>query len=133
MVAALGATATAVAALSLPSFNPAAANVVYTMPFDGAQSQLVTTDLNGDGHADILITVSKDTGIRPIPVTILINNGKGAFSDQTQSLFTNGVPMPENPRQVIVADFNGDGRPDVFMADHGDDRFPFSGFQNTLI
>ena len=33
----------------------------------------------------------------------------------------------------MVADFNGDGRPDVFIADTGDDRDPYAGFQNTLM
>jgi len=121
------------AALTLPSFNSGVPKAVYTVPLDGSQTQLVTADLNGDGRPDILITVSKDTGIRPIPVTILVNDGKGNFSDQTRGLFTNDVPMPENPRQIVIADFNGDGRPDVFMADTGDDRDPYAGFQNTLI
>lgn len=116
---------------AVPSFG--AVKPVFTLSLDGAQTQLVTTDLNGDGHPDILITVSKDSGIRPIPITVLVNDGKGNFSDQTRSLFTNDVPMPENPRQIVVADFNGDGRPDLFIADHGDDRDPYLGFQNTLI
>jgi hypothetical protein len=123
----------AAAAARLPDFGSSPAKAVYNVPLGGAQTQLVTTDLNGDGHPDILITVSQDTGIRPMPITILVNDGKGNFSDQTRSLFTNDVPRPENPRQIVVADFNGDGRPDVFIADTGDDRVPYRGFQNTLI
>src|SRR2546423_6564917 len=120
------------AAVVVPSFDPGAAKAVYTVPLDGSQQQLVTTDLNGDGHPDILIAMCKDSCIRPIPITILVNDGKGNFSNQTSALFTNDVPMPENPRQIVVADFNGDGRPDVFIADTGDDRDPYAGFQNTL-
>ena len=33
----------------------------------------------------------------------------------------------------MIADFNGDHRPDLFIADHGDDHSPFPGYQNTLI
>jgi hypothetical protein len=125
--------AAAVGPPAVPSFDTGTTKAVYTVALDGSQSQLLTTDLNGDGHPDILIAVSKDTGTRPMPITILVNDGKGDFSDQTRSLFTNDVPMPENPRQVAVADFNGDGRPDVFIADTGNDVDPFAGFQNTLI
>jgi len=117
----------------LPNFGPLVAKAVYHVPIGGAQTQLVTTDLNGDGHPDILFTVTKDSGIKPFPITILVNDGKGNFSNQTRSLFTNDVPRPENPREIVVADFNGDGRADVFIADTGDDRDPYRGFQNTLI
>jgi hypothetical protein len=33
----------------------------------------------------------------------------------------------------VIADFNRDGRPDVFIADTGDDHAPWPGYQNTLI
>jgi hypothetical protein len=38
-----------------------------------------------------------------------------------------------DPRRVIVADFNRDGRPDVFIADQGTDLPDSPGHQNTLI
>jgi hypothetical protein len=123
----------AASTVALPSFGSVSAKGVYNVPLGGSQSQLVTADLNGDGHPDILITVTQGTGTTPRPITILVNDGKGNFSDQTRSLFTNDVPRTENPRQIVVADFNGDGRPDVFIADTGDDRDPYGGFQNTLI
>lgn len=37
------------------------------------------------------------------------------------------------PRQALVADFNGDGRPDVFLACHGYDAPPFPGERNQLV
>ena len=36
-------------------------------------------------------------------------------------------------RRTLFADFNGDGRQDVFIADTGYDALPFSGYPNTLI
>lgn len=36
-------------------------------------------------------------------------------------------------RACLIADFNGDGRPDAFVADHGMDGSPWPGYQNTLI
>jgi hypothetical protein len=38
-----------------------------------------------------------------------------------------------HPRKAIVADFNGDGRPDVFVACHGYDASPFPGERNKVL
>jgi hypothetical protein len=118
---------------SLPSFDPSGLKVAARVALDGAISHLATVDLNGDGHPDVLLTVQKDTGVHPVAVIVLVNNGRGGFSDQTQSVFTGPVPRPEAPTGIVVADFNGDGRPDVFLPDGGNDAPPFTGYQNTLV
>ncbi|GEM_PF-1325888 len=38
-----------------------------------------------------------------------------------------------HPRKAIVADFNRDGRPDVFVACHGYDRPPYPGERNKVV
>lgn len=38
-----------------------------------------------------------------------------------------------HPRKAIVADFNGDGRPDVFVACHGFDAPPYPGERSKII
>ena len=38
-----------------------------------------------------------------------------------------------HPRKAIVADFNSDGRPDVFVACHGYDASPFPGEKNKIV
>src|SRR2546423_4980620 len=111
---------------SLPSFDPFGLKVAARVALDGAISHLATVDLNGDGHPDVLLTVQKDSGVHPVPVIVLVNNGRGGFSDQTQSVVAGPVPRPEPPTGIVVADFNGDRPPDVFLPDGRNDSPPFA-------
>lgn len=53
-------------------------------------------------------------------------NVSGAWVDNTDKLLANSTGCL-HPRKASVADFNGDGRPDVFFACHGFDATPFPG------
>jgi FG-GAP-like repeat len=99
----------------------------------GFVSQIAVADFNGDGLDDLLFTRSVYQGQQTFPVTVLLNNGHGRFADATSAIFSGTAPRVQNARELVVADFNREGRPDVFIADHGDDRDPFPGYQNTLI
>jgi hypothetical protein len=50
----------------------------------------------------------------------------GAWVENTRKLLTDNVGCL-HPRKALVADFNGDGKPDVFFACHGFDAPPFPG------
>ncbi len=84
-------------------------------------------DMDGDGDDDVLLAPA---GNVPSPVTgvILINNG-----DFTFEVAAGDRPRGVNQREVLMADFNGDGRSDFFIADHGYDFEPFPGFRNQLL
>jgi hypothetical protein len=112
-----------------------APELVTTVPQDGAWfvSQIAVADFNGDGHRDILITRNSMDAQHSYPVGVLLGDGKGNFTDATSSIFQGAVPQTQFARQIVIADFNGDGRPDVFIADHGDDHSPWPGYQSTLI
>jgi len=105
------------------------------VPMDGGGfvSQIAAADLNGDGVQDLIVTRSVYLGQQTFPVTVLLGDGHGRFVDASDSMFGGGVPRTQNARKLVLADFNGDGRSDVFVADHGDDQDPFPGFQDTLI
>ena len=67
-------------------------------------------DFNGDGKADLAVTNAGDN-----TVTVLLGNGAGGFTAALGSPF----PVGSSPTSVVVADFNGDGRPDLAIANQG--------------
>jgi uncharacterized protein (TIGR03437 family) len=91
------------------SFMPVAGN-----PFAvGANPDSVAVgDFNGDGNLDIVTANSGDNTI-----TVLLGNGSGGFAPAGSSPFAVGT----NPASVAVADFNGDGKPDIVTANTGAD------------
>ncbi len=88
-------------------------------------------DFDGDGDDDVVFTVGtfpgeEFTGSRE--GVILINDGNYSFS-----LAQGDRPDNVHPREVLMADFNGDGSNDFFIADHGYDVDPFPGWSNQLL
>ncbi len=69
---------------------------------------LAAGDLNGDGIPDLAITNSAPAGL-----TILIGSARGAFAPP----FTISLPQSSGPAAIALGDFNGDGYPDVALAD----------------
>ena len=90
-------------------------------------------DLNSDGLEDIVIRRSKFETYDTYELDILLNDGNGGMALATSAVFSGTVPAVQNPTEVIVADFNGDDRPDIFVADHGYDPHPHPGYQNVLV
>ena len=93
---------------------------------------LTPVEINGDGLEDVLITKATFLSYETYELDILLNDGQGGLKLATSDLFSGAVPAVQNPTEVVTADFNGDGRTDIFVADHGYDNWPFPGFQNQL-
>ena len=69
---------------------------------------LAVGDFNGDGMQDLAVVNSASNN-----VTVLLGNGGAGFTQAAGSPFT----MGNNPRYVVVGDFNGDGIEDLAATD----------------
>ena len=90
-------------------------------------------DFSGDGipefvYGMLYVDLKKGSFIKPIFLTISPEKGLSLFKP-----IMDVVPYVSNPRDTVIADFNGDGINDIFIADHGVDYKPFPGYQNSLI
>ena len=90
-------------------------------------------DLNGDVWKDLVVARLDFGAAKTLKIDILLSDGRGHLRDGTSQLFSGPVPRVQHPREIVTADFNGDGRTDIFVADHGQDAPPFPGYQNTLV
>ncbi|MFN7086361.1 MAG: FG-GAP repeat domain-containing protein, partial [Burkholderiales bacterium] len=105
-----------------PQYAPRQLGTVYTL------------DLNGDGKDDLFVTGSShppqdDTAQ---PGRIAFGDGNGGFTLASQAVFPWQTLNTVTPREIAFADFNGDGRTDVYVASHGWDASPWPGEQNRL-
>jgi len=68
---------------------------------------MAVADINHDGKPDIMVA-NKDDGT----ISVLLGDQKGQFSAAPGSPF----PCGKNPNDIAVADMNGDGNPDLVIA-----------------
>ena len=105
--------------------------------YDNADGLWFAADFDGDSDDDVLLSgrwAPPDSTVRSEMATvaqrgaILLNNG-----DFTFSVANGDRPSGVHPREALLADFNGDGMKDLFIADHGHDAPPFPGWSNQLL
>jgi hypothetical protein len=101
-----------------------------------APSVLGVQDLDGDGNQDLVVlgfvATDKPCCGTPQPGRVLLGDGNGHFAIAPTSLFPVDTLKNIFPSTVLFADFNADGRPDMFIGNSGYDADPFPGEQNRL-
>lgn len=98
------------------------------MAMDGLFFAQAHADFNGDGVLDLFRAAGDDSGrsFETRHVEMWIGETDGTYY-RDDSLLVDPTAGAINPRKLVVADFNGDDRADVLVADHGYDDEPFPG------
>ncbi len=86
-------------------------------------------DINADGHDDIFVHPISLEDKRTNAELYVYKNGTYVLDNS----YFNTIPSFIHGRKAITGDFNGDKRPDIFIAAHGFDQPPFPGEYTQLL
>src|SRR5262245_10674805 len=95
-------------------FSSGSIAVTTTLP--SFTDELIAFDFNGDGLNDLLsLRLFFPLQNAAIPIEVVLNQGNGTFAQGTSAIFPGGAPATTTAREVVTADFNGDGKIDFFI------------------
>ncbi len=123
--------------VSAPFVPPGPRVLSYAFAYNGPRANAFV-DLNGDGLIDTIIAPCYSQHLPYIPVEIWLNNGDGTYRNGTSEVIEGSPPESRCPNDILIGDFNGDGRPDVVFIQSGiepavGDGLPDSGAKDSLL
>ncbi len=83
-----------------------------TIPVGPDAFALAAADLTRSGHDDLVVTHANEDSPGG-SVSVLLSNGDGTFRPPVD------YPAGDNPHSIALGDFNGDGFPDIVVANEG--------------
>ncbi len=83
-------------------------------------------DFDGDGILDLFRAIGKYNSAERQHLEMWLGNGDGTYR-RDDGMLEDPATGGFHPRKAVVADFNGDDKADVIVADHGYDAEPFPG------
>ena len=95
----------------------------------GGPTSVAVADVNGDGHADLVVANGCQIGsCNNGAVSVLLGNGDGTF--QPAVSYSSGG---QDAISVAIADVNGDGHPDIVVANGQKSGSDFTGTVGVLV
>lgn len=111
-------------------------NIAFAPTDPQAYLSEVTPFLTDNGatlHLNLLLLWNVGNGSAYAPFQILqYDPAAHSFFDDTSTMFPGPVPALANPRNVTIANFNGNG-PGFIIAEQGHDASPWPGTKDTLL
>jgi len=89
-----------------------AAPVYYSLPQSQTVGEVALSDFDLDGDLDAFATIRGDFD-QLLKIMVWRNNGDGTFAAPIE------FPTGQGPAGIVIADFTGDGKPDVITANYG--------------
>ncbi|HEY3972358.1 MAG TPA: Ig-like domain repeat protein [Candidatus Sulfotelmatobacter sp.] len=99
--------------------------VVYSV--GGGASSITIADVNGDHKPDLIVVGDEEA----ITVAVLLANGDGTF--QPAVTYSSGGYGYAEPSQILVADVNLDGKPDLVLTNQCADSACMNGSVSVLL